>query len=505
MSEIYEYDDQFEFSGRLSEEELDDIIADYKRRQLIEHLTGPVISTLVHFVLIIFLIVFLVFPAQDEEPEVEATVIEEEVVELEEPVEVVEIPVETEDVKTDSPTPDVTTPAIETDSDDVSMEDVSDDIAETDDALNMEEVSDVKIMDTSLKTTTLFGGRTNRGRASAVKKYGGSQKGQDALLRALHWLRDNQNPDGTWSNKAHAAMTGLAVLTFLAHGETPSSKKFGKCVSRGIKALVNLSENKGKLRHGNGYAHAIAAYGLAEAYAMTGISDVGIAMDGLIKTIIEGQMDNGGFAYNYDKSSKRNDLSISGWNYQALKAAYTAGCEIEGLGLAIKKSIANLEERGSKNFPYAGDKSGAGKPSMRAVGALCMQLLGEVNNKHVIKATDTMIESDIKKLNWEKRDLYAWYYATQACFNRGGDHWKVWNKRFEPVLLKNQKKDGHWTFRDGQKKGHVGGMEEIGTKVYATTLCALMLTVYYRYLPGNKIKSTKVADKDQEGINLKIE
>ena len=44
MSEYYEdeeyYDDEYYDDGRLSEEELDDILAEYRRRELIEHLTG---------------------------------------------------------------------------------------------------------------------------------------------------------------------------------------------------------------------------------------------------------------------------------------------------------------------------------------------------------------------------------------------------------------------------------------------------------------------------------
>jgi hypothetical protein len=37
--------------------------------------------------------------------------------------------------------------------------------------------------------------------------------------------------------KEHDAMTGLAILTFLAHGETPSSEEFGETVTKGVQYL----------------------------------------------------------------------------------------------------------------------------------------------------------------------------------------------------------------------------------------------------------------------------
>ena len=49
----------------------------------------------------------------------------------------------------------------------------------------------------------------------------------------------------------------------------------------------------------------------------------------------------------------------------------------------------------------------------------------------------------------------------------------------------------------------------MGERVYATTLAALMLTVYYRYLPSSKDvnilskkKSEKSAPVEEEGLNL---
>ena len=504
------YEDEYYDDGRLSEEEIAEILEEYRRKQLIEHLIGPIVSTVVHIILIILMAIYLVFPAEEEEPEIEAEVVEEEVVELEEPEEVQEVE-ETEDVKTDSPTPDVTTPAVETEADDVSMEDVSDEVAETEDNLDMQEVSDVKIMDTALKTSTLFGGRTAKGRASAVAKYGGSKKSQDAVMRALMWLRDVQNPDGSWANSKQPAMTGLAVLTFLAHGETPSSKKFGKCVKKGITKLTEMmNSNKIPIAGHGVYEFAIATYALAEAYGMTGISDVGLAMDKGIARIIKGQQPGGSFVYGY--ANNRDDLSVAGWHYQALKAAYAAGSTVEGLKGAIDKSKACLKKSAANSFPYSG--SNGGTQSMRGVGTLCMSLFGMRAEKNLQKQVDIILEKDLPNLVWDKKDLYAWYYSTQTMFHKGKGHWKAWNKKFQGVLIANQQKAGFWEWDGGTDKHHTnaaysGRMNLLGKRVYATTLCALMLTVYYRYLPTFKLpKAIKANDNNAEGgedVELKIE
>ena len=63
---------------------------------------------------------------------------------------------------------------------------------------------------------------------------GGAQYGdantERAVMKALRWLKLHQQPDGSWPG-VKPASTGLAILTYLAHGETPSSPEFGKATS----------------------------------------------------------------------------------------------------------------------------------------------------------------------------------------------------------------------------------------------------------------------------------
>ena len=107
---------------------------------------------------------------------------------------------------------------------------------------------------------------------------GGAQYGdantERAVLKALRWLKLHQNSDGSWPG-VKPASTGLAILTYLAHGETPSSPEFGKTVERGLEFLIHcIHQNKeGKAAmagsDGHEYAFLIGTYALCEAYGMT--------------------------------------------------------------------------------------------------------------------------------------------------------------------------------------------------------------------------------------------
>ena len=84
-----------------------------------------------------------------------------------------------------------------------------------------------------------FGFRFKKGRISALKKYGGSEETERAVIKALRWLKDNQNTDGSWGD--NTGISGLALLAFLGHGETPDSERYGECVKKAIDYLVGVS------------------------------------------------------------------------------------------------------------------------------------------------------------------------------------------------------------------------------------------------------------------------
>ena len=75
---------------------------------------------------------------------------------------------------------------------------------------------------------------------SGGKGYGDAAT-EAAVYKALRWLKATQNPDGSWGTSPKYGLTkgmdkaagaGFAILTFLAHGETPASPEFGDTVKK---------------------------------------------------------------------------------------------------------------------------------------------------------------------------------------------------------------------------------------------------------------------------------
>ena len=107
-------------------------------------------------------------------------------------------------------------------------------------------------------------------------------KDEAAVVKGLDWLQKNQNKDGSWGSGHKSAMTGLALLAYLGHCETPLSEKYGDTVLRGMVYLTDLGmKNHGKLVPKGGekdkhwpYQHSIATYALAEGLAETYTAEV---------------------------------------------------------------------------------------------------------------------------------------------------------------------------------------------------------------------------------------
>jgi hypothetical protein len=511
MSEYYE--EEFE-NPYFSEEDISEIQEAYRIQRLRETLIGPIISTLFHVGLIIILAIMITDKYKTEVAEIEVQLQEVEDVVIEEPPPIEE-PVPEEVEESDAINPTLTTVILENiETNDNALEDTSDEAPSTEDDSAVDAVSDVSVSPSAFASPSVFGGRSAAGRASSVSKFGGTTAGQRNLLKALYWLKKVQNPDGSWGDKNMPAFTGLALLTFLAYGETPTSKEFGLTVRKAMEWLSKDNTGKGA---GRSYTHAIKSYALSEAYAMTGVSILESAMNRNIRVIIDGQGKGGSYDYTYRTNRDRDDICLAGWNYQAMKAAYGAGCEEKGLTQAIYKAVGWLKKHaGSDNngngFPYnsfANDGKGdwKGHFTMRSVGVLCLQLYGEGDCAEVQDEIKTIATGDYDQLSWSstrKDNLYGWYYATQAMFQKGGTMWKKWNRRFQKVVGDAQNSEGYWEYPGNY---HGKGISPLEDKVYATTLCALMLTVYYRYLPSSKgAMGGKNAKKkvvvEEEGLDL---
>ena len=214
-----------------------------------------------------------------------------------------------------------------------------------------------------------------------------------------------------------------------------------------------------------------------------------------VKVIMDGQMANGGYDYDY-KQESRNDLSTAAWNVQALKASALALPENKEVKKYMNTAMDGMvfgsakTGDGGRKFSYTvsndGKKGGGGK-ILSAAGGLTLHLTGRAKNREAretIKYLESFTASDTLP-SWGNEEAKSghggeinfWYYAIQAFFQEDPDGKNF--GRFMPSMVKalvqNQASDGHWLdyTEHGKKQG----------PTYNTTLAALGLMVYYRYLP----------------------
>jgi hypothetical protein len=348
-----------------------------------------------------------------------------------------------------------------------------------------------------------------------IEELGGTPETEAAVREALLWLARHQSPDGRWDvdrymenfavrgrraqgrgsrNQQDIGVTGLAVLAFLGAGHTHTPGKdatgpseYAKTVGKALNWII-AGQKAGDLRRGGQmYGHAIATLALCEAYTMTGdprlVTPVREAVDFIIKA------QNPGLGWRYDPR-RDNDTSVLGWQIMALMSAEVAGFVVPAEVYTGAANWLDKTRRGWEGGLYEYQPRRGPNPAMTAEGFFVEQYL---NFNRTSARTAESIAYLMKYLpKWKKgggHDLYYWYYATLALHQMGGEAWETWNRRIRQTLVEAQRTEGPYkgSWDNRTKWGSHGG------RVYTTATAALILEVYYRYLPFYELKLEDLA------------
>lgn len=309
-----------------------------------------------------------------------------------------------------------------------------------------------------------------------------------SVRRALDWLKAEQEADGAWESGGFGkatSVTSLAVLAFLACGHTPDEPgPYREAVERGIAYVVENQKPNGLLvsntSHGPMYCHGISTLMLAEVIGMTGDPELSRrcreALTRAIDLIVRAQAvkkseDHAG-GWRYQPNSVDSDLSVSGWQLVALRAAKDAGCAVpdEPIERAVEY-VRRCAVRGG-GFSYQAGRGDANNPRT-GVGILSLELCGRHEAPESIAGAEYLLAHPP---SWSSDYFfYETYYAPSGLFQLGEPYFPPYYAKLVDILLEHQDPNGSWLASNGN--------DRTGGRAYCTAMAALALAIEYRYLP----------------------
>lgn len=305
-----------------------------------------------------------------------------------------------------------------------------------------------------------------------------------AVARGLAFLAKGQAADGSFEVGGYSsAMTGLSIMAFLANGDVPNEGRYGSNVRSAVDFLLSRAPADGYFGttdSGRMYTHGIVTLALAEAYGVEHdperqkkMREVLVrAVEVILKAQDVAKPPPAAGGWRYEPQQADSDLSLSGWNALALRAAQSAGISVPKD--RVQRAIAyvlNCYRADRGGFAYQPNQ----EPSvaMTGVGVLNLYLLDAAQRPEALAGARYLAEHALTEDT--RMPYYALYYSTQAAYQAGEVAWPaVWKVTQSRLLPAQNKADGGWP----QSRS----TEEPG-RTYATAMSVLTLSVPYRLLP----------------------
>jgi prenyltransferase beta subunit len=285
--------------------------------------------------------------------------------------------------------------------------------------------------------------------------------------KGLQYLAKNQSEKGSWNDSvgAEPGVVGLCVAAFLAHGEDPNHGPYAKNIRSGIDFILSQQNAKNGYIGNSMYNHAFATKALAESYGILDHPKIASALKKAIELILSSQKKNRSGAWRYTPESRDADTTVTGCQMVTLFAARNAGIAVPDE--AIKKALNYLASCRSKDGDYGYTSASGGKPTLTAIGSLCLSLAKERDSK-AYQASLTYLKKNIDFRD-EHYPYYFEYYMSQALFHADEPTWKEWNARNIRYLSTIQSADGSFPGNQGTSFNTAGAL--------------LSLALNYRFLP----------------------
>ena len=299
----------------------------------------------------------------------------------------------------------------------------------------------------------------------------------DGVASGLIYLKAHQNSDGSFGRGRygrHVGITALCALAFMSDGHLPGRGEYGEQVANALEFVLSHSKETGLLAadtsHGPMYGHGFAALFLGEIYGMN--SDDKRVRDALVKAvnlIIGTQNDEGGWRYNplpYDA-----DISVTICQIMALRSARNAGIKVPKQTIDKAVDYVRRCQNPDGGFKYMLQAGGSAWPRT-AAGVASLFYAGIYEDDSIERGLQYLKRTAMPggRTAGQAHYYYGHYYAVQAMYLAGAEHWSTWWPAIRDELLAKQASNGAWL-------DHVAG------GAYATAMSLIILQMPKRYLP----------------------
>jgi hypothetical protein len=287
-------------------------------------------------------------------------------------------------------------------------------------------------------------------------------------VRGVNFLVRQQQQDGNWENSRGQngpAVTALALLAILAHGDDPNYGSYAATCRRAVAALIK-GQNAANGYMGNSmYHHGFATLALAESYGVVDDPRIGPALQKAVDLILTSQAHNRHAAWRYSPTATDADTTVSGAQMVALLAARNAGLAVPDAAIKSGLEFYRSCQDAAGGIGYTSVSSGNGPRT--AIGTL-VAALAKRKDTQLFAGAWNFLQSQGEH-NSGGYYFYYLYYAAQAYFQADMSAWREWNATTMQQLLSVQNADGGW-------EGPFGS-------TLTTSMTLLSMALNYRFLP----------------------
>lgn len=301
---------------------------------------------------------------------------------------------------------------------------------------------------------------------------------QRAIDRGLRFLSERQMDDGGFASGRgygrNVGVVSVAGMAFLSSGSTPGRGPFGEHLNRCVDFVLNASRQSGFITiadsqsHGPMYGHGFATLFLAETYGMSPRRELREKLDKAVRLIVASQNREGG--WRYDPEPKEADISVTVCQIMALRAARNCGLYVPKD--TVERCIEYVKrcQNDDGGFRYQLVRKSPSMFARSAAGLVALYSAGVYDGPEIPRALAYLQQHPPRGFFVDPHYYYGHYYAAQAMYQAGGDHWERWYPAIRDQFIKDQLPDGSWS-------------DQTFSNEYAAAMALIVLQVPNNYLP----------------------